>query len=444
VDRAADPTQSLSSALFVGLKSRHRALCSRPSGVGVVSDEWTRACGTELRSSTARAKPGSGRRAASVALACAASLAIALSSPGAVAGAQAKAPHRPQPTELWRAYPLEPAGAGSSVRPRVGKTVPLHRDIESAALRRASSRAAAAGPSTAAWVAGALGLLAVLFAAFAVSRQLTARVLRSPLGHGLLPEPLRAFGGRVSRRARSLTSFVERARAAAAIHRQNLFEPAFATARLDAVRRSAAPPKLSVPSARQPVEAERSDRTPAQAVLKHKQKEAVVQPKGVTKLKAKARVAAPRKDPTRHDLEILKAKLAERPSKLRDAALTRSPGKRPLMSVAPRANEQQWEVASTPSCRIEWWRGYVKSQFYAKLVTSDGCESIVRSSPLFGWSKPTTPPRDLPRVAHAHATLLSRLEADGWVKTNRGDDWYAFELKRRRPHAPRPEREGET
>jgi hypothetical protein len=80
-------------------------------------------------------------------------------------------------------------------------------------------------------------------------------------------------------------------------------------------------------------------------------------------------------------------------------------------------------------CRIDWWRGYRRSHFDARVRSTDGGYVAIETSPSFRWSKSTPPPMHLPHIADAHAALLSQLEQNGWVVTGRGEHWYALELR---------------
>jgi hypothetical protein len=113
------------------------------------------------------------------------------------------------------------------------------------------------------------------------------------------------------------------------------------------------------------------------------------------------------------EVGVLKEKLATRPQQRRQ----RAPGLRP--------------AAAPTGCRIDWWRGYVKSEFHAKLRSGDGSEVTFRSSPPFRWNKSTPPPKDLPDAVQAHAALVAELKAAGWIASGSGKHWYALELQRR-------------
>jgi hypothetical protein len=78
-------------------------------------------------------------------------------------------------------------------------------------------------------------------------------------------------------------------------------------------------------------------------------------------------------------------------------------------------------------CEIEWFRGYVKSQFLA--VAGRPGEALVRESPWFGW-RGTTPPPQEERIAAARDQLLQALLRDGWERSGVGAQWYSDRLER--------------
>lgn len=77
-------------------------------------------------------------------------------------------------------------------------------------------------------------------------------------------------------------------------------------------------------------------------------------------------------------------------------------------------------------CEIEWFRGYVKSQF---LAVADPTEALVRESPWFAW-RGTTPPPEEEQIAAARDHLLQALLRDGWQRSGVGEQWYSDRLQR--------------
>jgi hypothetical protein len=105
----------------------------------VVLTEVNRPCGTyPLSAAPAKAITGT-RFAACVLIPCAVVLAFAWSSSAAAGTGSTKALPRPEPENLWRAYPLDAAHAGTFVRPAVGKPRPAPTRAPSTQDRSASS-----------------------------------------------------------------------------------------------------------------------------------------------------------------------------------------------------------------------------------------------------------------------------------------------------------------
>jgi hypothetical protein len=73
-------------------------------------------------------------------------------------------------------------------------------------------------------------------------------------------------------------------------------------------------------------------------------------------------------------------------------------------------------------CEIDFWRGYVKGQFLARLRQVDGEPVIARSD--FFRSR-TTPPERTPEAEHALAGLLEWLDRDGWRAYAARGPWYS-------------------
>jgi hypothetical protein len=161
------------------------------------------------------------------------------------------------------------------------------------------------------------------------------------------------------------------------------------------------------------------------------------------------------------DVDVLKAKLQdqaakakpEKPSLTSDETLAAKPRtKAEAEKYAPRP---QQKTAAAPSlvvlpsagsgaktarrpepqrrraddaCTVSYWRGYVKSRFYA--AGHDGY--VVAESRLFR-SRGEEPAESDDAVA-AHQELVAQLEDDAWVPAGKGDRWY--ELRFRRTAAP--------
>jgi hypothetical protein len=81
-------------------------------------------------------------------------------------------------------------------------------------------------------------------------------------------------------------------------------------------------------------------------------------------------------------------------------------------------------------CEIEWWRGYVMSDFFAFALRPGGTTTVLARSQSFRW-RPTNPPPHEGPAAEAHAALVERLGAEGWESMGTGDAWYRTRLRRR-------------
>lgn len=80
-------------------------------------------------------------------------------------------------------------------------------------------------------------------------------------------------------------------------------------------------------------------------------------------------------------------------------------------------------------CEIEWWRGYVTSDFYAFALRSGGPATILARSQPFRWRQNDPPPHEGP-AAEAHTALVERLGAEGWEPVGTGAAWYRMRLRR--------------
>ena len=83
-------------------------------------------------------------------------------------------------------------------------------------------------------------------------------------------------------------------------------------------------------------------------------------------------------------------------------------------------------------CRIERWRGYVSSSFYALTETGE-----VFESPTYRWRRAAPPPENGAARA-AYDSLVERLVAEGWEPETTGPTWYATTFVRRTFEAPPP------
>ena len=106
----------------------------------------------------------------------------------------------------------------------------------------------------------------------------------------------------------------------------------------------------------------------------------------------------------------------------------------PIPPAAPPTAQSPRQEAAFETCEIVWWRGFVKSQFFA-VATTDGDDiERVAESPLFRW-RSAEPPEPVDEPLSAHRTLVAILEAEGWARSGGGDEWYTLRYRRPRPPA---------
>jgi hypothetical protein len=91
----------------------------------------------------------------------------------------------------------------------------------------------------------------------------------------------------------------------------------------------------------------------------------------------------------------------------------------------PKAAATGWET-----CTIEWWRGYVKSDFYAVATQPDGRKRVAARSNLFRW-RGEEPPPESDATQTSLRLLVESLEDEGWERVGSGERW--FELSFQRP-----------
>jgi len=337
-----------------------------------------RICGREQRESIPARRRARGRRRVCTGLTV---LALAASFAPAAAAAGDRSP--PAPEQLWRSYPLDPA--------RTSDSKPANRPAQP--RRESQAPASARSSRTTLWLAVAVALVAVLAAAATLAVIVTRRVTvlegRLPGWNPRLPSTKlkRTWLGLLDG-VRSFGAFMREEVGSIAGPRVEFATPAGPDSSGSRVGRGGGDPKA--------------------------------QRAAVKRLKEKRQTA------DRDEVDLLKAKLGGTPQRQPVALRPRRPQ---IHAVAPTAER----------CRIEWWRGYLKSEFYAQEVWPDA--SIVATSASFRWSKSTPPPETLPHVARAHAELVVQLEAAGWEVGGRGEHWYALELQRRPARAAGAERE---
>jgi hypothetical protein len=391
-------------------------------------------------------------------------LAFAVSAAGVYAAPARSEPAKPKPETLWQAYPLNPTPAHTGG----GRTATTQQPRPAATSQSPATRDRASGGSS--WWPLALGLggavLLVLIGAVLVVTRLQPsfpRPSRARLRAAVAPARggVGALAAAASRGARAAAAGVQHVPTVVAERRP----------RMPRVPRMPRPtlPRVSVPTAtalsepllasvrahvrRAPerkAEIARTSATPRQEHLGDTLPEAeILKRKALTakaeetaKLKQKSRTETLPPVDEKDDVEVLKAKLASHaepapepepvraPVELRPvrAVGSAAPAAEPLRPPTRRQSPRPVPTAAEPVCRIEWWRGYRKSHFDARVRTAEGGETVLLISPPFRWSKPTPPPKHLPEVARAHSVLLAKLEERGWVVTGSGADWYALEL----------------
>ena len=84
-------------------------------------------------------------------------------------------------------------------------------------------------------------------------------------------------------------------------------------------------------------------------------------------------------------------------------------------------------------CEIDFWRGYVKGQFLARLWDVDGSPVIAKSD---FFRTRTTPPERTPEAEQALAGLLEWLDRDGWRAYGARGPWYSRWYVGRWPSGP--------
>jgi hypothetical protein len=110
----------------------------------------------------------------------------------------------------------------------------------------------------------------------------------------------------------------------------------------------------------------------------------------------------------------------KRPSALRPVS---DPG---VVETPTEARQTRLTGNRTQECEVRWWRGYVKSQFFA-VATDAGADVTVAVSPSFRWRKGKPPP-ETPEAAAALRALVGSLEHKGWKVVGRGEEWFAVRL----------------
>jgi hypothetical protein len=385
------------------------------------------------------------------------------------AAGTARAELSPQPQKLWNAYPLDPKPAppvratATTPHPRVAPTTgPTSKPRSradwyaatgvaaallvlvtlAAAMLRWGSGAAAAGAVSSVRRPGSAGARLTARRHRAAERLMTA--VRGT-GRWSLPRARpQSISSHASSSAKGLRLprvLAQRAILPAVVTQPRQLIPLRDSAE-DAVReRTSSPPRHR--------ETDPTTLDDADALLKRKtaraEAEAAAKLKAATATKTAAKRPREAQVPAPSEVELLKAKLTDGEGGTPVAsdatpAAAQATGAPPIAPAKPTQPEPS--VASiaprrpratpqpTAVCRIEWWRGYMTSEFLATCRDADGTESVVLKSPSFRWRKSTPPPKDFAPAAAAHGTLVAQLEAAGWVGERTRGDWYSLELHR--------------
>lgn len=385
-------------------------------------------CGREKARSTHAAGTAAsavGRRrthAVVVAIACAVALA-------GVATRDARASGSPAPQKLWRSFPLDARqhsfGARASSQPQTAT-----------ARSRTAPRRSRNPMSASVWAATAGALIVALLAVAVVA------------GRVHVPVPARNRRRLLRRqRLRNVVAEVIEAKP---------------NSTATAVAQDVEEQSNGAGGGETRVKADRNNEdvrapSPPERRPEHERELEVLKRKGATPsadadelLRAKARLRGSRENTKERQVSLLKAKLAG--AAQQPARAIRGSGKRrrsaasraaaPPAKTGSAARTQTVRVSASVEsarCRIVCRRGGDgKAKFEAWLRTPEGRESLLTSSQVFRWNEVTPPPEEVPDVARAHAALVARLAADGWVPAGPGDDWYAIELHRPAAERPRP------
>lgn len=100
----------------------------------------------------------------------------------------------------------------------------------------------------------------------------------------------------------------------------------------------------------------------------------------------------------------------------------------PPVAPLPPLTPPRARPSPATACEIRWWRGYVKSTFYAVVGAGTDAEWVVAASPAFRWRRHERPP-DEPVAAAALEALLTKLQEQGWHVIGRGDEWFSLRLR---------------
>lgn len=81
-------------------------------------------------------------------------------------------------------------------------------------------------------------------------------------------------------------------------------------------------------------------------------------------------------------------------------------------------------------CEIGFWRGYLRSEFFAFAVGEPSDEPLPRSEP-FRWREEDPPPR-LDPYLEVYQALVEKLTDAGWTRAGEGAEWFSARFTRAR------------
>jgi hypothetical protein len=112
-------------------------------------------------------------------------------------------------------------------------------------------------------------------------------------------------------------------------------------------------------------------------------------------------------------------------------AVRAEPPSPPPVEELPEPPAIPFEVGLLPdSCRITWWRGYVRSQFIARTWNASTDDwMMIAESPYFSW-RSSEPPPESPAAVAAYLELAQTLDRLGWEPDGRGDTWFDTPFRR--------------
>jgi hypothetical protein len=119
------------------------------------------------------------------------------------------------------------------------------------------------------------------------------------------------------------------------------------------------------------------------------------------------------------------------------AAQEAEPPSPPPREELPQPAAMLSAVAGLPdSCRITWWRGYVRSQFLALTHNgANGDTTMIAESPYFSWRSGEPPPAR-PNAVAAYLALIQTLDGLGWEPEGRGEPWFNTRFRRVKDSTP--------